>query len=149
MPTTIYFSGSISGGRHDVETYRTIVAALERAGHRVLAGMVTATHIGDDGEALPPREIFARDMGWLAEAANTNGVLVAEVSRPSLGVGYEIAAARYEHAMPVFCLYRPAYTKRCSGMIGGDEGIVLVEYAEDSLGVAIERLLAAIAKVRE
>ena len=55
-------------------------------------------------------------------------MLVAEVSTPSSGVGYEIAAARYRYKIPVICLYRPAYTKRCSAMISGDKEIELIEY---------------------
>jgi len=146
MPTTIYFSGSISGGREDVETYRTFVAALQRAGHRVLAGMVTAGHIGAEGESLAACDIFDRDVGWIDEVARSGGVLVAEVSRPSNGVGYEIAMARYRYDMPVICLYRPAFTKRCSGMIAGDRGIRLIEYSDETLPAAIEKLLDAVNK---
>jgi len=144
--TTIYFSGSISGGREDVETYRTFVAALQRAGHRVLAGMVTAGHIGAEGESLAACDIFDRDVGWIDEVARSGGVLVAEVSRPSNGVGYEIAMARYHYDMPVICLYRPAFTKRCSGMIAGDRGIRLIEYSDETLPAAIEKLLDAVNK---
>ena len=146
MPTTIYFSGSISGGREDVETYRTFVAALQQAGHRVLAGMVTAGHIGAEGESLAACDIFDRDVGWIDEVARSGGVLVAEVSRPSNGVGYEIAMARYRYDMPVICLYRPAFTKRCSGMIAGDRGIRLIEYSDETLPAAIEKLLDAVNK---
>ena len=143
--TTIYFSGSISGGREDVGTYRTFVSALESAGHRVLAGMVTAAHVGADGESLSSRDIFERDVAWIEEAARAGGVLVAEVSRPSIGVGYEIGLARHRLRMPVICLYRPAFTRRCSGMIAGDGEIELIEYSDETLPEAIERLLGAVA----
>ena len=78
MPLTIYFAGAISGGRGDVAHYRAIVAALERDGHRVLAGAVAAEHVGADGETLQTAAIFERDMQWIAHA----DVLVAEVSMP-------------------------------------------------------------------
>jgi 2'-deoxynucleoside 5'-phosphate N-hydrolase len=142
---TIYFSGSISGGREDVETYRTIVDALQTAGHRVFAGMVTATHIGAGGEDLTAAEIFARDIGWIEEVARAGGVLVAEVSRPSTGVGYEIAFARHRLDMPVICLYRPAFTRRCSGMIAGDRAIRLIEYTGETVSAAIGELLGMLA----
>ncbi|HEY3056124.1 MAG TPA: nucleoside 2-deoxyribosyltransferase [Thermoanaerobaculia bacterium] len=143
---TIYFSGSISSGREDVETYRMFVTALERAGHRVLSGMVAAAHVSSAGEALPACEIFDRDVGWIDEVAREKGVLVAEVSRPSTGVGYEIALARYRYDIPVICLYRPAFTKRCSGMIAGDRGIYLIEYTEATVPAAIQKLLEAVNK---
>jgi len=145
MPTTIYFSGSISGGREDIETYRTIVAALEKAGHRVFAGMVTAQHIGAAGEPLSAVEIFERDVAWIEEVAREGGVLVAEVSRPSTGVGYEIALARYRLDIPVVCLYRPAFTRRCSGMIAGDRAIRLIEYTDETVDLVIGRLLDLLA----
>src|SRR5512142_987324 len=145
MPTTIYFSGSISGGREDIETYRRIVAALESAGHRVFSGMVAAQHVGNGGEPLSSREIFDRDVAWIEEVARDGGVLVAEVSRPSIGVGYEIAFARHRLDMPVICLYRPAFTRRCSGMIAGDRSIRLIEYSDETAETAIGRLLEILA----
>jgi hypothetical protein len=140
MGAVVYFSGSISGGREDVETYRRIVRALEADGHRVFAGSVTSPDVGPDGEPMTPAAIFDRDTDWMREVASSGGVLVAEVSRPSHGVGYEIAMARYHYGMRVICLWRPAFTKRCSGMIAGDRGIRLIEYAEGEIGRALEEL---------
>ena len=139
-PKIIYFSGSISGGREDAELYRHIVSALVAAGHRVLAGSVIRSDItaaGDEGEASA---IFHRDMTWLAEC----DLLVAEVSKPSIGVGYEIGAARYLHKIPVICLWRPAHTSRCSAMVAGDPGIRTIEYTDEALPAMISTLLAAI-----
>jgi len=140
VPLTIYFAGAISGGRGDVAHYRQIVAVLERDGYRVLAGAVAAEHVGAGGESIEAPAIFDRDLGWIADA----DVLVAEVSVPSTGVGYEIATARYRHSIPVICLYRPAYTKRCSAMISGDRGIDLIEYTETT--EMLSRLRSALAK---
>ena len=140
MPLTIYFAGAISGGRGDVAHYREIVAALERDGHRVLAGAGAAEDVGADGERLESRAIFERDMQWIEDA----DVLVAEVSTPSTGVGYEIATARYRRDIPVICLYRPAYTKRCTAMVSGDRGITLIEYSETA--EMLSRLKALLAK---
>jgi hypothetical protein len=140
MPLTISFAGAISGGRADVAHYRTIVEALEADGHRVLAGAVASEDVGAHGEAFEATTIFTRDLGWIAEA----DVLVAEVSQPSTGVGYEIATARYQYRKPVICLYRAAFTKRCSAMVAGDAGVELIEYVETP-GM-LDRLRAALAK---
>ena len=140
MALTIYFAGAISGGRGDVAHYREIVAALEAEGHEVLAGAVAAEHVGPSGEALDARAIFERDLGWLSEA----DVLVAEVSTPSTGVGYEIATMRYRYDRPVICLYRPAYTSRCTAMVAGDRDIELIEYA--GLADLLPRLREALSK---
>jgi hypothetical protein len=140
MPVTIYFAGAISGGRGDVRHYRAIVESLARAGHRVLAGAVASEEVGEEGEALDPAAICARDLRWIGEA----DVLVAEVSTPSTGVGYEIAAARYRFLKPVICLYRASLTQRCSAMVAGDSGIELITYAE--MPEMLVRLHAALAK---
>jgi len=54
-------------------------------------------------------------MKWLREA----DVLVAEVTTPSLGVGYEIAYAEKLNKR-VFCLFRNSEEKRLSTIITGD-----------------------------
>ena len=137
---TIYFGGAISGGRADVGHYRRIVDALVADGHRVLAGAVASEDVTAHGEALDPCAIFTRDLAWLDEA----DVLVAEVSVPSTGVGYEIAAMRYRCGKPVICLYRTGHTKRCSAMVAGDAGVELIEY--DDAAEMLERLRSALAK---
>jgi nucleoside 2-deoxyribosyltransferase len=137
---TIYFAGAISGGRGDVALYREIIAALEAAGHHVLAGAVAAEHVSASGEALDSCAIFERDLAWIAAA----DVLVAEVSMPSTGVGYEIATARYRYKIPAICLYRPAHTSRCTAMVAGDREIELIEYSE--VADLLPRLTAALAK---
>lgn len=131
---TIYFSGSITGGRDDVATYRRMIDALEEDGHRVLAGAVAAEQMGDGGEELALGEIFVRDLRWLDESE----LVVAEVSTPSHGVGYEIAYARWARQIPVIALYRRGRTKRCSAMISGDPGIRFLEY--EDVEAALESL---------
>ena len=115
-----------------------MIDALEEDGHRVLAEAVATEHIGDCGEALALGEIFSRDLRWLDES----DLVVAEVSTPSHGVGYEIAYARYVRRIPVIALYRRGRTKRCSAMISGDPGIRLLEYEE--LEAVLESLREAV-----
>jgi nucleoside 2-deoxyribosyltransferase len=140
MALTLYFAGAISGGRNDVALYREIIAALEAGGHHVLAGAVAAEHVTASGEPLDSCAIFDRDLAWIAAA----DVLVAEVSMPSTGVGYEIATARYRYEIPVICLYRPAHTTRCTAMVSGDGQIELIEYSD--LADLVPRLTSALAK---
>ncbi len=145
----IYFSGAITGGRGDVPLYRRIVEALESEGHRVFAGVVAASDIGDSGEPLDSASIFERDLAWIGEVAAAGGLVVAEVSQPSTGVGYEIATARYHHDLPVVCLYRPKYTKRCTAMVAGDQGIDMIEYSDDTLDGMLNRLVHTVRAIEE
>ena len=143
MTTTIYFSGSITGGRDDVDLYRRMIEALEREGHRVLAGAVAAEHIGDGGESLALQEIWARDLAWIREC----DLVVAEVSTPSHGVGYEIAYARHVRQIPVVALYRHGRTRRCSAMISGDPGVDLVDYTVEEVDAAVDRMCDAVRRL--
>ena len=109
----IYFAGSIRGGRDDWTIYKEIIASLSKY------GTVLTEHIGDSelsvtGEDLPDSEIHDRDLEWLRSC----DFLVAEVTRPSLGVGYEIGKAT-EWGMKVLCLCRPSVTPSLSAMIAG------------------------------
>lgn len=110
----IYFAGSIRGGRDDVKLYAEIIKYLGKYGE-VLTEHVADVNLEAVGEKnLSDQEIHDRDLNWLAQS----DVIVAEVTAPSLGVGYEIKAA-VEQNKKVLCLYRPQVNKRLSAMIGG------------------------------
>ena len=120
----IYFCGSIRGGRSDVDLYARLIEMLEGYGE------VLTEHVGhEDVEASETEqsdtEIHDQDIAWLRAA----DVVVAEVTIPSLGVGYEIGKAR-EWATPVLCLYRPEGDHDLSAMIRGSD--VRVEEYSDS-----------------
>jgi hypothetical protein len=133
---TIYFAASISGGRGDQPIYVEIIRLLRSH------GTVLTEHFGDAalssaGEALADRDIHDRDLDWLRSA----DVLVAEVTTPSLGVGYEIGRA-VEWGKRVVCLYRPAEGRRLSGMIAGCTGVTVEKYNDVSdLASVIDRTL--------
>jgi len=97
----LYFCGSIAGGRDDLRTYMKIVGHLKMRGHQVLTEHVANPEVLQLERTISPQEIFSRDMAWLREC---DGV-VAEISHPSLGVGYEICEATHL-GKPVLCLYR-------------------------------------------
>lgn len=143
----IYFSGSISGGRGDATTYVKIVDHLRALGYDVHGGQVTNEQLTGAGESLADATIFRRDMEWLEDVARRGGLVVAEVSTPSLGVGYEIAAARYRFDIPVVCLYRDGGERRCSAMIAGDPGVTLIRYSDATIEEALRALAAVLDKV--
>jgi len=117
----IYFSGSIRGASADRETYRIIVDHLKRYG-TVLTEHVVEANEYDESEP-DDREIYKRDLEWLKSA----DVLVAEVTSPSLGVGYEIGKAE-EYGIPVLCLYNELRGRRLSAMIDGNDHLVVKSY---------------------
>jgi len=121
----IYFAGSISGGRGDVEMYNQIINYLKQFGE-VLTEFIGDTSLSDLGEGkLNDKFIHDRDLNWLLSA----DVLVAEVTTPSLGVGYEIGRA-LENGKKILCLYRDIDGKRISAMIKGAAGIEVKNYGD-------------------
>lgn len=98
----IYFSGSIAGGRKYLDIYKKIVAHLKQQGHEVLSEHIVIDNIFEFENKLQPAEIFERDIHMLNEC----DVVIAEVSNPSLGVGYEICYA-LEHQIPTLGLFQP------------------------------------------
>lgn len=120
---TIYFAGSISGGRGDQSIYAEIIALLKQHGHVLTEHFGSAT-LTSAGETIGDRAIHDRDIDWLRQA----DVMVAEVTTPSLGVGYEIGRA-VEWGKRVICLHRPSAGRRLSGMIAGSPGVLVRAYA--------------------
>lgn len=120
----IYFAASIRGGREDCASYLEIVRQLRDYGE-VLTEHIGNAELSDAGEDLSDSNIHERDLGWLKSA----DCLVAEVTTPSLGVGYEIGKAT-EWGKPVLCLYRPAEGRSLSAMIAGSDGVTLKEYQD-------------------
>ncbi|MEZ5009110.1 MAG: nucleoside 2-deoxyribosyltransferase [Chitinophagales bacterium] len=111
----VYFAGSIRGGRNDKALYLELIDYLSQFG-QVLTEHVGFQNLSEFGEEGPTDEwIFNRDVSWIVES----DVIIAEVTTPSLGVGYEIAKAE-SLGKPILCLYRPQDGKRLSAMIAGN-----------------------------
>ena len=70
-------------------------------------------------------EIFQRDVAWIREA----DVIVAEVTVPSLGVGYELGIGE-SLGKPVICLYRDKDGRQLSAMIGGNPWFQVQDYQD-------------------
>jgi hypothetical protein len=119
----IYFAGSIRGGRGDSSLYLKIIEYLKNFGE------VLTEHIGDNsitssGEStLGDAAIHDRDMDWLIEA----NIIIAEVTNPSLGVGYEIGRA-IEYNKKIICLYRENENTKLSAMISGSDKVINIKY---------------------
>jgi len=130
----IYFAGAIRGGRQDASTYHAMIAHLQNHGE-VLTEHVGNKALSDGGEHdLSDKEIHARDMAWLEEC----DAVVAEVTTPSLGVGYELGAAE-KLGKPILCLFdagNPDF--RLSAMLSGNPKVTVARYQE--LGEAKEAM---------
>lgn len=111
----IYFAHPIRGEQSDPNLLIQISHYLKRFGD-------VLTVEGGNDESLSDQFIHARDMEWLS----LSDVVVADVSDPSLGVGYEIRRA-IELQKSVLCLYREQ-AKKLSAMIAGSPHIIRRNY---------------------
>ncbi|NTW14405.1 MAG: nucleoside 2-deoxyribosyltransferase [Candidatus Moranbacteria bacterium] len=122
----IYFAGSIRGGREDAILYGHLIGMLQAYGE-VLTEHVGFASLSVSGEAsLSERAIHDRDLGWIAES----DIVVAEVTTPSLGVGYEVGRA-VEMGKKILCLYRKSEGRSTSAMIEGCPDVIFRRYSSD------------------
>ena len=130
----VYFACAIVGGRQDEASYQQLVDALLADGHEI----PTAMNAGPGWQTMEgspdPNEVYRRDTGWIDESA----AVVAEVSTPSHGVGYEISYA-LDRNKPVLCLYKRGSI--ISKMITGNTmpGLQVTDYGDMQEGIEIAR----------
>lgn len=128
----IYFACSITGGREFESTYQRIVAALLADGHEIPTSHLAQSDVMENERVLAPRDVYERDVSWIKNC----DALIAEVSVPSHGVGYEIGFA-LNIGKPVLCLYRK--DKRVSKMISGNSVPALAIRAYSDMEEAVSQ----------
>ena len=123
----VYFSCSLTGGRQDQRIYGQIVDHLIALGHTVPTAHLASPDIMKLERIEEPHQIYQRDIAWIRAC----DVLIAEVSTPSHGVGYEVAFA-LGLGKPVLCCYRDGAA--VSKMITGNDspGMVVRAYRAES-----------------
>jgi nucleoside 2-deoxyribosyltransferase len=109
----IYFACSITGGRGFESIYQVITKALLADGHEVPTAHLADAGVKTREGLVDAAEIFERDTTWI-RACNA---LIAEVSTPSHGVGFEVAYALNLNK-DVLCVYREG--QRLSKMLTGN-----------------------------
>ncbi len=117
----VFLSGSIRGGRRLIETYRFMADVMIGAGVEVLSEHVARGTVFAEERKMTEEEIFLRDIGGIVQC----DCLLAEVSVPSVGVGYEICHA-VDLKKPVLCVYERG--SKVSAMVLGNKGVVAQDY---------------------
>lgn len=138
MISKIYFAGSIRGGRDYAKTYYELISYIQTRA-TVLTEHICGADLSTHGEEnLSDPEIYERDMNWLRES----DAVIAEVSAPSLGVGYELGQAE-EMGKPILCLFDASGDARLSAMLSGNSKMTVVEYKTfDDAKAAIDAFIA-------
>ncbi|MEQ2263750.1 2'-deoxynucleoside 5'-phosphate N-hydrolase 1 [Xenotaenia resolanae] len=141
----IYFCGSIRGGRSDLQLYQRLVHELHRYGSVLTehVGSAELSDTGEEGTTGGDRDIHDRDVDWLQQS----DVVVAEVTQPSLGVGYELGRAVDMKKKKILCLFQPSSGRTLSAMIRGaadGERFLVRDYSEDELEKILEEFFSSL-----
>ena len=110
---TIYFAGSIRGGRVDAELYERIIKHMQKTAS-VLTEHVGSPHLNLLEQGKKDADIYDQDTAWLRDS----DILIGECTCPSLGVGYELAYAEI-HGKPCHIFYDRSKTQ-LSAMLTGN-----------------------------
>lgn len=133
----VYFSYSIRGA----QSTSVPILEIENFLHRI--GDIVSEHRPGEHFSkgkLGDAEIFERDIRCLLSA----DIVVAEISNPSLGVGFEIGIAE-EKGIPVLALALSSIPEgNISGIIKGSENVKYVRYSRLTLESDLKRILGEI-----
>lgn len=120
----IYFSGSIYGGRQKLETYKKLVKELQKYGE-VLDAEVADENVLIDEQGKSDNEIFEN----LEKELNQADLVFAEVTVPSLGVGYEIGYADKSNKR-IIGIYDKTVVPKITTMLRGNKRLKIIPYED-------------------
>ncbi|MFO0920819.1 MAG: nucleoside 2-deoxyribosyltransferase [Candidatus Saccharimonadales bacterium] len=124
----VYFACSIAGGRDHAHVYSDIVEYIKNAGAEVLSELFADKNlVSEVGTDKSPEFIWKRDVSWVKEA----DYIVAEVTQPSLGVGYELGISEMLN-VPILALFDDSSGRRLSPMVNGNPNLEVFTYREIS-----------------
>lgn len=129
----IYFACSIRGGRDDADKYAKLAEYIKSKA-TLLTEIFVDNKLTAQGMNKPSNVIWKNDIDWIKES----DALIAEVSNPSLGVGYELAKAE-EWSKPTLALYYNNGGHKLSAMIDGSPKTRTIYYSSiEDAKLAIE-----------
>ena len=115
----VYFAGSIKGGREKQQDYYKLIKYIQKY------AVVLTEHVGNVDPSIKEEVkysskkdeyVYIRDTKWIDEC----DLVIADVSVPSLGVGYELGYAE-AHNKRIICLYDKNAEKTLSYMLSGNK----------------------------
>lgn len=118
----IYFSGSIYGGRQKLVAYKKLVKELTKFGN------VLDEEVADDNVLIREESISDKDVfESLVDRLKRADLVFAEVTVPSLGVGYEIGYADKTNKR-IICVYDKTVTPKLTTMLRGNNRLKIIPY---------------------
>lgn len=121
----IYCAGPIRGDVSYQKFYAEVINHIEAEGHSALAEFNGKFSVSIP---LTDRQIYKRDLKWI----DGSKLMIAEISGPSLGVGFEIAYAVFQRKIPVLALVN-SNVKNVSAMLSGCDSPLLTISKYDNM----------------
>lgn len=118
----IYYSTAVrnTNQQTDIKNHIKILKAF---------GNVLTEHLGANNTDMnkTDKEIYQMDMELLLDC----DIFIADVTNPSLGVGFMISKA-IQLKKPVLCLYNMLIISKISAMINGCPNVMVISYVDDN-----------------
>ncbi len=115
----VYLACTVRGDRGGVSIARAIAARLIEHGHTVATTHLLADNVDTAESALSEQAVYQRDIEWL----DACGLLVAEASGSSYGVGFEVGyvlGRSGQSGQRVLLVYDAARQAQVSRLIPGN-----------------------------
>ncbi len=121
----IYCAGPIKGDKKYQKYYKQIIQIVDALGHTALSEL---NQNFTSPIPLTAKQIFSRDIKWLKNSK----LMIAEISGPSLGVGFEISYFLYPLKKPVLALYHDSVTSLSAMISGCDSDLLSIKKYSDT-----------------
>ena len=120
----IYFSGSIYGGRQKLDTYKKLIKELAKF------GTILDEEVADDNVLVKEANLSDNDVfESLVNRIKRADLIFAEITVPSLGVGYELGYADSQDKR-IICVYDKNITPKVTTMLRGNKKLKIIPYTD-------------------
>lgn len=135
----VYFACSVRDDKDDEEAYIALSRHI-KARSTLFTGSMSGEQLTSQGMPKSSSSIWATDLDW----AKASDAIIADVTCPCLGVGYQLAKAE-EWDKPILALFRSDDTQKLSPIIAGSPKIQTVHYTTlDEARSAIDTFMKSI-----
>ena len=141
----IYFTASTSANGQYLDQYKKIISEIKRKGVLTSGEQIVNKDLLEKDKGLDYKTIFEREKSKI----DASDLIVAEVTKPSTGVGGEIVYSLTQNK-PVLALVYKENEDRLSPMVAGNpsENLFLEHYDIDNLHLVLNDYFQHIAKVK-
>lgn len=120
----IYCAGPIRGNDTYKNSFKKIIEYVEGLGNTVLS------EFSDKFSSTIPltdKQTYKRDLKWI----DGSKCMIAEISGPSLGVGFELSYAILQRKLPVLALHNSEVQQISAMILGCDSPLITIKKYRD------------------